>query len=51
MTIFGSGLSPRRRHLAAMAQVYATLAVAAAIETAAISRGRPQIPGPGLLRR
>jgi hypothetical protein len=32
---------------AALAQVYATLAVAAAIEAAAISRGRPGIPGPG----
>ena len=32
---------------AALAQVYATLAVAAAIEAAAISRGRPRIPGPG----
>ena len=33
---------------AAVAQVYATLAVAAAIETAAISRGRPQVPMPGI---
>lgn len=33
---------------AAVAQVYATLAVAAAIETAAISRGRPQVPVPGI---
>jgi ABC-type branched-subunit amino acid transport system substrate-binding protein len=32
---------------AALAQVYATLAVAAAIEAAAVSRGRPEIPGPG----
>ena len=32
---------------AAVAQVYATLAVAAAIEAAAVSRGRPGIPGPG----
>jgi hypothetical protein len=32
---------------AALAQVYATLAVAAAIEATAISRGRPGIPGPG----
>lgn len=33
---------------AAVAQVYATLAVASAIETAAISRGRPQVPMPGV---
>ena len=33
---------------AAIAQVYATLAVAAAIEAASISRGRPQIPVPGV---
>lgn len=33
---------------AAVAQVYATLAVAAAIETAAISRGRPRVPVPGI---
>jgi hypothetical protein len=33
---------------AAVAQVYATLALAAAIETAAISRGRPQVPIPGV---
>jgi hypothetical protein len=32
---------------AAPAQVYATLAVAAAIQAAAVSRGRPEIPGPG----
>ncbi len=32
---------------AALAQVYATLAAAAAIEAAAVSRGRPKIPGPG----
>jgi hypothetical protein len=32
---------------AALAQVYATLAVAAAIEASAVSRGRPEIPGPG----
>jgi len=32
---------------AALAQVYATLAVAAAIDATAISRGRPGIPGPG----
>ncbi len=32
---------------AALAQVYAALAVAAAIEAAAVSRGRPEIPGPG----
>lgn len=31
----------------ALAQVYATLAVAAAIEAAAASRGRPEVPGPG----
>ena len=32
---------------AALTQVYATLAVAAAIEAAVISRGSPAIPGPG----
>jgi hypothetical protein len=32
---------------AALAQVHATLAVAAAIEAAALSRGRPEVPGPG----
>ena len=32
---------------AALAQVYATLALAAALEAAAVSRGRPEIPGPG----
>ena len=35
--------------LGRLAQVYATLAVAAAIEAAAMSRGRPQIPGPGIV--
>ena len=33
---------------AAVAQVYATLAVAAGIEAASISRGRAQIPVPGI---
>ncbi len=33
---------------AAVAQVYATLAVAAAIEAASVSRGRPGIPAPGI---
>jgi hypothetical protein len=33
---------------AAVAQVYATLAVAAAIEAASISRGRAQIPVSGI---
>ena len=33
---------------AAVAQVYATLAVAAGIEAASISRGRAQIPMPGI---
>lgn len=33
---------------AAVAQVYATLTVAAAIETAAIIRGRQQPPRPGI---
>ena len=32
---------------AALAQVYATLAVAVAIKAAAFSRGRLEIPGPG----
>jgi hypothetical protein len=32
---------------AALAQVYATLAVASAIEAATGSRGRHEIPGPG----
>ena len=34
---------------AAVAHVYATLAVAAAIEAASISRGRAQIPVPGIV--
>ena len=33
---------------AAVARVYATLAVAAGIEAASISRGRAQIPTPGI---
>jgi hypothetical protein len=36
---------------AAVAQVHATLAVAAAIEATPAGRGKPEVPAPGTVRR